>query len=728
MNATAKFFYLGGAFLLYQATFSPTAGVGRLPMEMLILLAVVAVTAGLVGHVFEALAKKKLRAYRDWDAEVLATALVSQQASLARPAVFLYFRPFKLTGQLHVHNPKSDIAGPTPNMFQARTVELESVLREDLEPYGALVGLGRPGEADGAGRVDSNEASWRQKAATLAMASDLILLVPSDRPGTVEEMKLVAQAGYLGKTIFLMPPEVDGGKFDVADEWSKAKEAASALGLALPDYQPEGAFLAFASDGRCQAHAIDMRSKTRTASSFLGAAGSLGRTLTRRSSRTWRVDVPPPPWLAYAALTAATSSLTVATESSVPDTLNYALHGWLLGLLFARYLPVPRLATPILMMVAYVGSSILAREIAYAVSSLQHFRHSHLLYLVVGGLLPALVIAGMLRFLHNDKTKVDQVLWPKVVLVLAVQPILWTLIEHVVNWASPVEAYTFARIVSQTLGAAVAGWLAFRYLLPDGVNPQTDPGSMFLLWPAGITLFGLIEAGSLSRQLVEGGESVYRSVPLTLGIACGLLSVGLALLCMRVFVLTRLRTAAIVAVWIVVAAIGIFGSDLAAFVQSAHASSGEPPSLQTSGQQESEMPSLPQPFGSRDSELEEALRARLEPEPHVLASLISSIAAGIVVGLTGLIAYGRGSWRSALAASAIGVVGFVSVASLHLNMIASAVGERFGSPMLIQEPRLPSAFAVALLWACLSSLLALLVSVAHRHPDIAQPEMDAKQR
>lgn len=722
MNATAKLFYLVGAFLLYQATFSPTAGAVRLPGEMLILLALAGVAVGLAGIVVESSAKKKLRAYRDWDAEVLTSALVGQQTRLARPSVLLYFRPFKLTGQLHIHNPKSDIAGPTPNMFLGKTVELESVLREDLEPYGALVGLGRPGEADGAGRVDSSEASWRQKAAVLAAASDLILLVPSERPGTVEEMKLVVEAGYLAKTIFLMPPKVDGGNFDTADEWSKAKEAAAALGLGLPDYQPEGAFIAFASDGRRHIHAIDLRGKTRTASSFLAAAGSLGRTLTRRSSRSWRVDVPLPPWIAYAALTAATASLAMAGESSAPETLSYALHGWLLGLLFARYLPLPRLATPMLMMVAYVGSSILAREITHAVSGLQHFSLSYPLSLAVGGILPALTVAGLLWVLHRDQTKADRASWLKLVMVLTAQPVLWTLIEHIVVWASPVEAYTLARIVSQTLGAAVVGWLAFRYLLPDGLSPQTDPGPMFLLWPAGITLFGLIEAGSLSRTLVESGESVYRSVPLTLGIVCALLSVGLALTCMRVYVLTRPRTTAIATIWIVVAMIGTFASDPTTSPQSADTPLGESPVVQQAAGQQSEMPSFPQQFGWMESEAEKALRARVDPEPHVLVSLIFSIAAGICVGLTGLIARGSGSWRSALAASAIGVVGFVSVTSLHLNVIASQVGERFGSPMLIQEPRLPSAFAVALLWACLSSLLALLANVGQHHPHLAQSE------
>jgi hypothetical protein len=92
-----------------------------------------------------------------------------------------------------------------------------------------LVGLGRPGEAIGAGRYMTDDVDWQSVFEPLASAASGIIVVPSLTSGTRWEIEWIVQNKMLNKTLFIYPQHV--GKRDaklLADEYRN-------LGLQFPD-------------------------------------------------------------------------------------------------------------------------------------------------------------------------------------------------------------------------------------------------------------------------------------------------------------------------------------------------------------------------------------------------------------------------------------------------------------------------------------------------------------
>jgi len=71
-------------------------------------------------------------------------------------------------------------------------------------------------------------------------------MVPSHSPGASWEVDYLHSNGLIEKTLFIMPPATP--HYDVAAMWHAAQAGPGRI-LALPDYDPEGAVLTFASDG-----------------------------------------------------------------------------------------------------------------------------------------------------------------------------------------------------------------------------------------------------------------------------------------------------------------------------------------------------------------------------------------------------------------------------------------------------------------------------------------------
>jgi hypothetical protein len=122
---------------------------------------------------------------------------------------FLYLRPFASTGGVQIVRsitPRRIRGGLVTGALEVCWNDLEALLAKYLEPYGPLIGLGRPGEQIGAGRITSDEESWQTLVTTLAANARLLFLLPALDSGTRWEMDLVfSQPGLLGKTIFIVP-------------------------------------------------------------------------------------------------------------------------------------------------------------------------------------------------------------------------------------------------------------------------------------------------------------------------------------------------------------------------------------------------------------------------------------------------------------------------------------------------------------------------------------------
>lgn len=191
--------------------------------------------------------------------------------------IFLYLRPFAITGQFGVGDGKVlDAADGTairewhdaqtrqwsrtempmfaigvgvsegPSLFE-QNAELESLIERALRDAGTLLALGRPGEAMGAGRLPTEEGEWRHAVALLMDASTICLVVPSAHLGTLWEIKELVERGHLRKCCIFMPPTIDERSY--SGEWKAAQDALRGL-LELPDYSPQGGFFRFSSNER----------------------------------------------------------------------------------------------------------------------------------------------------------------------------------------------------------------------------------------------------------------------------------------------------------------------------------------------------------------------------------------------------------------------------------------------------------------------------------------------
>jgi hypothetical protein len=150
-------------------------------------------------------------------------------------AYSLYLRPFAVTGVLEV-----DVSDRWDEK-----VELESVLAEALWPLGPVVALGQPGEHLGAGRIAVDEEEWRQAVEKLMRQAQRILLIPSNRPGTLWEIQRILDLELLSRTIFVMPPTERW-----ATTWATARREVADL-----EHEPGGASRTTrrAPDGRAAA-------------------------------------------------------------------------------------------------------------------------------------------------------------------------------------------------------------------------------------------------------------------------------------------------------------------------------------------------------------------------------------------------------------------------------------------------------------------------------------------
>ncbi|MBK7673326.1 MAG: hypothetical protein IPJ27_00355 [Candidatus Accumulibacter sp.] len=258
-------------------------------------LLVAASVIGVVGKIVQLKGRSCLTAYRDARARLIYERIANGEQ--VNGDTFLYLRPFHSTMNLTVSNPRAQSSGTLESLAEDRVVELESVLRTSLDPFGTLVGLGLPGESEGAGRILTTEENWRAAFQKLAEAARLLILLPSSRPGTLEEIIYLLRNGLLGKTLFIMPSNTMSA-YDAKNEWTKTANTLSELGLHLPAYSAEGRILAFRANGEIFDSPMELSSKARLTPAISAAASWLGsrcvaapcrsRRTTRPCRRLWR--------------------------------------------------------------------------------------------------------------------------------------------------------------------------------------------------------------------------------------------------------------------------------------------------------------------------------------------------------------------------------------------------------------------------------------------------------
>lgn len=137
----------------------------------------------------------------------------------------LYLRAFMTTNKLHV-----------------KGFDFETLLAYSIAPVLPLIALGQPGEHLGSGRIQTTDEHWQEEILRLMDASRLILIIPSHRAGTLWEIETLREKGYIEKTIFIMPPEIEFYKGKYSDDWRQTVLAARKIGIELPTHIATGAF------------------------------------------------------------------------------------------------------------------------------------------------------------------------------------------------------------------------------------------------------------------------------------------------------------------------------------------------------------------------------------------------------------------------------------------------------------------------------------------------------
>lgn len=181
---------------------------------------------------------RDLRAGRIWAA---------LQRGETPPPYTLYLRPFASTGAFEEMGASFAIGGggATAALMGAK-LELEAQVERAVRPLGPMVALGKPLEHIGAGRILVDEHSWKDAIHALMAHARLVIMLPSSRLGTLEEIEMILGSGIIRRTVLIDPPNVARAKrFDHKSEWDQVQQAFAARGYTVPEETQLGRLLFF---------------------------------------------------------------------------------------------------------------------------------------------------------------------------------------------------------------------------------------------------------------------------------------------------------------------------------------------------------------------------------------------------------------------------------------------------------------------------------------------------
>jgi hypothetical protein len=173
----------------------------------------------------------------------------------------LYLRPFDTTNTLHTQQVDGGEYGPS-------SIDLEFLLTRISDSNQPLIGLGKPGEMDGVGRILTLDDHWKEMINVLVKHSQNIFILPSDHEGTLWEIQLLKEMKMLDKCIWIMPENIDRGglyftlnsgvppiffeskSIDFSESWEKTAEKLKPYDIELPEYNQEGMLFKLTPNGK----------------------------------------------------------------------------------------------------------------------------------------------------------------------------------------------------------------------------------------------------------------------------------------------------------------------------------------------------------------------------------------------------------------------------------------------------------------------------------------------
>lgn len=151
----------------------------------------------------------------------------------------MYLRSFETTGKL----------------LQAETgIELETAMAQLFPSALPIFAFGEPGEHIGASRILTSEEEWQKLVASMLSSTQLILLIPSIKKGTLWEIEHIAIHQFLSKTVFIMLPTIKSKEDVIKQEWDALAIHLKGIGLHLPVYRKDGLLFMLSDEGEIEDH------------------------------------------------------------------------------------------------------------------------------------------------------------------------------------------------------------------------------------------------------------------------------------------------------------------------------------------------------------------------------------------------------------------------------------------------------------------------------------------
>lgn len=192
----------------------------------------------------------------------------------------LYLRPFVSTDAIS-ETQLAPTGGVGLGALSSERFELEAQIERAVRSIGPLIALGAPLEHIGAGRVAVSENQWREAIRLLMTHAALVIMLPSSRAGTLEEIAMILDSDLISRTIIVDPPNLASARrFDQAHEWAAVQDAFFRHGFELPEDSHSGMLVYFGRGRKPQLQEhLDIDAEDRVARLFRRVTKTLGPAL-----------------------------------------------------------------------------------------------------------------------------------------------------------------------------------------------------------------------------------------------------------------------------------------------------------------------------------------------------------------------------------------------------------------------------------------------------------------
>lgn len=145
----------------------------------------------------------------------------------------------------------------TDGKFVLGGIDFELMLLRVFEGIAPLYALSLEEQSRGALMVRTDDRDWKEVVTNLLRQAGLVLIIPADTPGVLDELAALERGGWFSKTVFLAPPESEDQS--VGPAWERMRRHDALRHLEIPPYCDAGFLFRLDPAGRlCEASPLGM--------------------------------------------------------------------------------------------------------------------------------------------------------------------------------------------------------------------------------------------------------------------------------------------------------------------------------------------------------------------------------------------------------------------------------------------------------------------------------------